>query len=724
MKKNTVLSVTIFCLFANFSFASLTTEMPTGKLSGFISDKTTGTPIPDANILIEGTKLGTVSKDGGFYFLENIPQAISSVTVRVIGYLPETFENIKITTNTALDFNLTPKPIQMESVIVTATRTDHLQSNVTVSSEVINSSQLQTTNGSTVGEIVQSATGTFTRNYGGLAGIQTASIRGSNVDQVLVLLDGRRLNNAQGGGVDLNNLPIEGIDRIEILRGGHSALYGSDAIGGIINLITRQTNSTQGFSYGMKTSRGSYGFENYNFFGSQQIGPVSYFLSYNQLQNKGNYDYLTPGATQKIVRENNDYLGNSLFAKTQLFINQKNYLQFIHQSIKTKRGVIGPISFPSPQASREETRRFYTLKTINQVSNRLRLEGQFFYQNTKNNYNDPGGWIPTDDTHKSFTQGFDFQTYITVLQNFVITAGTEIENERLESTKFSEKKRTKQSVFVQTELDKSLSLWGINSKFRLIPAVRWDQYTDIDAQTSPKIGALVSFGNHFTLRGNVGKSFRVPAFFDLYWPEDDYTKGNPNLLPEKSTDFDFGILVRKSGNQHLQFESTYFQNDFEDLILWKSDTDWKWAPFNVGQAKISGLENSILYRLPKNLVHFKVAYTSMKAIDNTSESESKDKRLIYRPDNKLDLSAGLQLKPFTANLSYSLVGERFTKDDNSKSISGYRLINGNIGSSFSVNNMTLDAKLEVLNLLDKNIYVLEGYPIPGREFRFSLGLKY
>jgi len=724
MKRLAVLSVSIFCLLISSVTVTYSLELPDGKISGFITDKTTGLPIPDANIFIEGTKFGTVSKDGGFYFLENIPQTISSVTVRVIGYQIETSDNVTITSNTVLDFNLTPEPIQTESVIVTATRTGHLQSNVSMSSEVINHSQLQTKNGSTVGEIVQSATGTFTRNYGGLAGIQTASIRGSNVDQVLVLLDNRRLNNAQGGGVDLNNLSIEGVERIEILRGGHSALYGSDAVGGIINLITRQTRSPQGFSYGMKTSIGSYGFENYNLFGSHQVGPLSYFLSYNRLQNKGNYEFLTPGSTEKIKRENNDYLGNSLFAKTQLFINQKNYLQFIHQSIKTKRGVIGLISFPSPQARREETRRFYTLKTINQISNRFRLEGQLFYQTTNNHYNDPGGWVPTDDTHKSFTQGFDLQTYLTILPQFVVTAGTEIEEERLESTKFPEKKRTKQSVFVQTELDKSLSLFGINTKFRLIPAIRWDKYTDFDAQTSPKIGALFSVGDYFTLRGNMGKSFRVPAFFDLYWPEDLYTKGNPNLLPEKSKDFDIGILVKKSSKQHLRFESTYFQNDFEDLILWKSDTDWKWAPFNVGQAKISGLENSVLYRFPKNFAHVKVAYTKMKAIDNTPESANKDKRLIYRPDDKLDLSAGFQLEPITANISYSLVGKRFIKDDNSESLSGYRLVNGNVGSSFSINDITLNAKLEVLNLLDKNIYILNGYPIPGREFRFSLGLTY
>jgi outer membrane receptor for ferrienterochelin and colicins len=723
MKRLAVLSISIFYLLI-VQAVLRSTELPDGKLSGFIKDKSSGLPIPDANIIIEGTKYGTVSKVGGFYFLENIPKTISTITVRVMGYQTKTSENITITSNTVLNFSLIPEPIQTESVIITATRTDHLQSNVTMSSEVISHSQLQTKNGSTVGEIVQSATGTFTKNYGSLAGIQTASIRGSNVDQVLVLLDNRRLNNAQGGGVDLNNLPIEGIDRIEILRGGHSALYGSDAIGGIINLITRQTRSPKGFSYGMKTSVGSYGFENYNLFGSHQIGRLSYFLSYNRLQNKGNYGFSIPGSTEKIDRENNDYLGNSLFAKMQLFINQKNYLQFIHQSIKTKRGVIGPISFPSPKARREETRRFYTLKTINQISNRIRIEGQLYYQTTNNDYHDPGGWVSTEDTHKSFTQGFDFQTYVAILPQIVLTAGTEFEEEKLESTKFPEKERTKQSVFVQTEWDKSFFFFGVDSKFRLIPAVRWDKYTDFDAQTSPKIGALFSVGDHFIFRGNAGKSFRVPAFFDLYWPEDDYTKGNPNLLPEQSTDFDFGILVREAGNQHLQLESTYFQNDFDDLILWKSDTDWKWAPFNVGQAKISGLENSVFYRFPKNFAHVKIAYTKMKAIDNTSESANKDKRLTYRPDEKLDLSAGLQFNPITANIGYSLVGKRFTKDDNSEGLPGYRLVNGNVGSSFSINNITLDAKFEILNLLDKNIYILKGYPIPGREFRFSVGLKY
>ena len=251
MKKVAILSVSIFYFLIN-SVVALSIELPDGKLSGFITDKSTGFPIPDANIIIVGTKYGTVSKDGGYYFFENIPKAISTISVRVIVYQTKTSENIKITSNTILDFILTPEPLQTESVIVTATRTDHLQSHVSMSSEVITNSQLRKKNGSTVGEILQTATGLYTRNYGGLAGIHTASIRGSNVDQVLVLLDNRRLNNAQGGGVDLNNLPIEGIDRIEILRGGHSGLYGSDAIGGIINLVTRQIRVPKSFSYGMK----------------------------------------------------------------------------------------------------------------------------------------------------------------------------------------------------------------------------------------------------------------------------------------------------------------------------------------------------------------------------------------------------------------------------------------------------------------------------------------
>ena len=203
-----------------------------------------------------------------------------------------------------------------------------------------------------------------------------------------------------------------------------------------------------------------------------------------------------------------------------------------------------------------------------------------------------------------------------------------------------------------------------------------------------------------------------------------YTKGNPDLLPEISSNYDIGLLIRRIKASNFQIESVYFQNDFTDLIIWESGSDWIWSPRNVGKAKVTGFENSLFYQLPNNLFQFRITHTRMKAVDNSTQSTNSGKRLIYRPDNKLDLFLGFQLKSMSTNIYYSIVGRRFTNEDNSKELPGYRTVNGNIGTTFSFDTITVNAKIQGFNLLNKSIYILDSYPIPGREFRFSLGICY
>ncbi len=697
-----------------------------GKISGFITNKETGHPIPDANIVISNTSWGTASQDGGYYFIDHIPTGIYQITIQVVGYRNETRKEVTICQNTTLNFKLIPEVIQFDPILVTATRSDHLQSMVTVSSDVLTPQRIAQETGNTVGEITESLAGVYTKNYDGFAGPQTPSIRGANPDQVLVLLDDQRLNTAQGGGVDLNMFPIEAIERVEVLRGGHSALLGTDAIGGVIHIVSRESVPLKGFTYGTRTTFGSFGTRMVNFYGGHRFGPLSYFLTVNQSRSDGNFNYKALETGEEKRRENNDYKGNNIFFKTRLDVAKGHQIRFLFQSQDTERGVIGSVDWPSPQARRDENRKLFTLRSENQMASRWRLKEQIYYNTYDNHYMNPGGWIPEDDLHQTTAFGLDLQAQWTPHPHLTFTTGSEWRQDKLKSTKFTKTERSTQGYFVQGELSYSLSLLGLKTKWRWIPALRWNHYSDVEAKTCPKLGVLMTTGDQtsISLKGNIGTSYRVPTFFDLYWPEDDYTRGNAALLPESSTNLDIGLVFRSKRSSFLQLESTYFQNDFKDLILWEPGDDWKWAPQNVGKAFILGLENTFTFRLPENRYYIIIAHTMMKATNETPGSEQEGNRLIYRPNTKLDISSGFNAGPINVNINYRIVGKRFTDPDNAQELALYQLLNGNIGATFSIGKFEINTKLQALNLLNKSIYLLDGYPLPGREFRFSMGFEY
>jgi outer membrane cobalamin receptor len=729
--KNLLQSFIVICLLLisfQFAYAAI------GKISGYIFNKMTNEPIPDANVVIAGTKFGAASRDGGFYFIKNLPRGKYDIVVKVIGFEQETKKDVLVSDNTIVNFSLTPVAIEFDPVIVTATLSDHRLSQVSVASDVLTQSRLKQRSGSTVGEAMVSVGGVYFNSYDGIAGTQTASIRGSNIDQVVVLLDGLRLNTAQGGGVDLNMIPVSAIERIEVVRGGHSAVMGSDAMGGAIQLLSRETIGLKGFSYGVNTSIGSFGTRNLSLNGSHKIGMLSYFINYDRTVSDGDFAFKVPETGEKLIRENNDYKGNNLFLKTSLNLNPNHKIDMLFHNLTASKGNAGSVklnpwsgqSMTTPNARAEMTRRLLSMKSENQVTDRFRIEGQTFFQTHDYHYSDPGGWAPVDDNHENSALGVNIQGQVNVSSHFDFIGGAELRQDRLQSTKLVVDDRNARGLYFQSEVHFPVSLLGLKSQWTAIPAVRWDSYSDVASQVSPKFGWLLTSGDaaSVSLRGNIGKSYRVPSFDDLYWPDEGWGRGNPGLNPETSTNLDFGLVFGYKTNLFSQFEINYFTNAIQDLISWGTDEMGIWMPLNIGEATISGFEAGVKIRLPRELAYLEIFHTWMQATDETPNSATNGKRLIYRPDNKLDLQIGSTVQNFSINLNYRLVSKRYIAADNSSSLPGYQLLNGNINYALPLAGFVFDVKLEVLNILDRSVYVYDGYPMPGREFRLNLGVSY
>jgi outer membrane cobalamin receptor len=713
-------------LFAAMSGCTLSNA---AQLTGNITNKQTGQPIPDANITVLNTRNGAVSRDGGFYFIDDLQAGEHQIQVRVIGYRTAMCQ-VSIPEQTTLDIELEPKIIEFDPVVITATLSEHRQSNITLSADVLTKTSMTTLNGNTAGEIVESVGGLYSKSYDGFAGLNTPSIRGSQASQVLILMDGIRLNTAQGGSVDLNTIPIAAVDRIEVIKGGHSALLGSDAIGGVIHFLSGEQYQ-KGFHYGVSSTLGSFGTGIYSVRGSHQAGCLGIFVGYSHLQSDGDFNYKAPKSGLMEKRVNNDSKTGSLFLKTKFNFNTLNSLQVSFHRLDTERGIAGNVNISpwtdlpqtTPRARSDSDRNILTLTSSHQMTPRLLLKSQAGYHAYEYRYRDPDGWPPADDLHENKALNANVQAIYAFNAHLTTTGGLNIQKDDLKSTRFTlSDSRTLKSIYGQTELKQSVSAVC----FTWIPAVRWDSYNDVGSHTSPKLGVMVSAGETGTVavRGNISKSYRVPTFEDLYWPADEYTAGNPDLLPETGTGIDVGVLFSDHVSGWIQAELTWFSNRMQDMIEWQPGPDYVWRPTNVGKAEVTGLESSIKFRLPFQKAYMNIYYTRMKATDETEGSANKGKRLIYRPDNKCDIIAGIKQGILSANVNGRLVGKSYTTADNSASLGSYLILGANIAANIPVSGIQLTLRFQGLNLTDERIFLSDGYPLPGREFRITVGVEH
>jgi len=695
-------------------------------LHGTVVDESTGNAIPDADIWIEGLPLHATSGDGGYFFLDDIPSGELTLHAGVIGYRQRTLSHVMADGKTALRFALTPDPVRMNPVLVTGTRSEHLQSQVTVSSKVLTADWIGNRNGNTAAEVVENTGGLYVKDMGGFAGLKTLSIRGSGDSQVLVLLDGQRLNAAQDGSVDISAIPAESLEKIEIVKGGHSALMGTDAVGGAVNLMTRNALPSKGLSYGIQSTVGSFETRTVGTYGACRMGPVEVYLAYNRNMSEGNFSFVSPLDHLKKTRQNNDFTGDHLLFKTRYNLENGGRIQFIGHWTLSHRGSADPVTsdVPSSRARRNERQNLVGLLVDKQIFKRVRMNAQMYFQNRENRFSS----LNENDRHNNTAAGLDLYTRWMVHPAALFTAGFEMRRDALESTKFYKQDRDTRSFALQSEISHPLRLAGMDMKWKWIPAVRWDGYGPDQSRTSPKVGVLIHPFRSIDLdvRGNAGQSFRLPTFNDLYWPEIIWpgfggVRGNRALLPETGENWDISIVCRGTRPDFFSVELTYFQNRIRDLIVWESDADWVYSPRNVGMALISGIECEGSFRLPGERAYVTVSPTWMSSNDLTAAGGS---RLVYRPDYKIDVNAGVKINRLRLNVDYQAVGKRYTRPDNSRILAPYNLVGGNVQWDAFVFGFTLRSKLQVINLLDKSIFLVEGYPIPGREMRFTLGFDW
>lgn len=704
MSKRFFLSAVILLL-ANWAVAQ------NGKLiRGQITDSQTGRPLPGANIFVVPNGSGTISDAHGRFRFNASGETADSLRISFMGYRPRTLALAEI--QHELNITLEATTLLFAEIVVTATRQASVRAGAPSAIELVEINSPQNLARQNLGEALSQSQSVFVKEYGGVNGLKTINLRGAGEGQVLVLTDGVRLNNPQSGGVDASLFSLVGIDKIEILRGNASAQYGSEAIGGVIHL--RSLQPPGGFSTSLQTSGGSFGA--FNSRAQLSYGSAKWrgAVALDRLVSDGDFPLDAAG---KIKRQNNGSQRREIFARLSGNPRDDLSVQVLHRRNRLEQGVPGSLSFLSDDAQQKDSNHLTSAALEWHSSPLLQLAAQFSTERRDQRYDDPDLFFPIASRHQVASDFGSLQNRAKLHRTFDLLIGGEAGHYRLTSTDLGKPERTQRSVFAQAEWQPFLGTRPGRWQIKLMPSLRYDDYSDAGHRESPKLalGLNHESATRLHVHGSFGKSFRVPSMNDLFWPAGPFVAGNPSLLPERGREIEGGVLYEFSAAGNWQLELAGFNSKIEDLIVWISDANFRYSPVNLENAKISGVELSAAWRSNGDRFGWRANYTRL-----STKNEASGKNLVYRPQEKLDVLANLNLRYLILSGSFQFTGKRFINADNSKSLPAYRLVNFSLSRQLHFGEFNTLLHFELRNMFDKHFSIIDGYPLPGREWRAML----
>jgi len=701
-----------------------------GQIKGTVYIAETNEPLPAVNVYLKNTLVGCVTDDRGSFFMDQVPAGEYMLIAEFVGYHPDS-KIIMVTEESILDIhiNLKPNPFYLkDEIIVTAARGKSRLTEIPASVNSVNLIDTERLLYRNAAEVLQNVQGVTIKDYGGLSGIKTISLRGSSSEQVLVLLDGQRINNPQTGQVDLGQLPLEGIKQIEVVRGGNSALYGADAVGGVINLITDDgSHNKPGFTGSAKITLAS--FQTYSMESSLKYIQNQWLIhsALDVLSSKGNFPYKDNyGVSQ--TRKNADVLSKDIYFKVvrnfgKVELNRKLDLSFKwFDAERGAPGAIEPYYYHARQWDRNHLlNMLFTSKLFN-YHNDLRF--QTYYYDNWNKYRNNESLSPIRSEFRAKTFGAEIQLESVLNSTFSFTYGAGMRLDQMQNYESdTRRERLNSYLFLLNESTYRIDALILKS-IVFVPSLRYDKNSDYTDNLSPKAGFVFNLGESWktSLKGNLGYSYRAPTFNDLYWPEDAWTKGNSSLKPEHGYDWDAGIRCQIPMINGIFLESTYFENRMKDLIIWQQNDQALWTPENVDRSLIRGVESSITLKPVDHYWQLSANYTYLNARNISGTDAEKNKYLVYRPMHTFNMFSDITLNPISINYQFQYTSRRYTDKSNywDNSLEPYTISNIGCSYEFNLDHSSMNISLQIKNLFNEEFRVIKNMPMPGREYRCAL----
>lgn len=507
-------------------------------------------------------------------------------------------------------------------------------------------------------------------------------------ERVLVLVDGRRMNLGSSGNSSADWLPpINAIERIEVLKGGGSALYGTDAVGGVINVIMKK-GSEIGNHVTVKAAGGSWNAEQYAISASGSTDSGLGLIVSATKERRGEYKFKNANGKSQLLK-NSGYDDTGVIVKLDQKVGEDNRIGVNFEHINAEGG--SPFGYSG----------FGNTDSHKRISNNVTLRYDWNessdergYVQVYKNYQHAHFRSPVASRQSNFTDstiGLEAQQNFKFSDTDELTVGLEYYKTTVDNTSLytGERDINNKAIFAENR-------WEFAPSWQLNTGLRYDHHSKYGSEVTPKVALNKKFDENSNVYLSWGRVFNAPTTDDLFWHQVDssqwgtfYTYGDPNLKPEKGYVWTFG------GNTKLNEKTSLSANVFYSKITDAIDWDYTSVPnytlaVNVNKEKRRGLELSLNHDFDDNLSAY-ASYTYVQVKQDKGKGFTKDlttKPNIYRAGLKyknvdwlftLNANAvtGQSEKQFVDSSYFTLdLGAQYKINDNAKLfINGYNLTN-------------------------------------------------
>ena len=554
---------------------------------------------------------------------------------------------------------------------------------------IIDSVFLNNSSAKNLSEILQQVIGVDIRRRGNDDIQSDLYIRGGSFDQTLLLINGIKVEDSQTGHHQMNlSVPIDLIDKIEILKGPGSRIFGMNAFNGAVNIITKKNNENGNLNlnYGsFKTFQGS---------GSIPINSKnsSHLISTTYRQSDG-------------YRYNTDYNYLNIFYSGNVEINDTD-LQILYTNSDRKFGANGFYASPEAKDQYEETNGSLLNFKLTKKKENIYTESSLYWRRHEDTYI----YIrdnPSIYKNDHISNKLGFQNNISIFSNIGITGiGIDLSNTWLSSNNLGERNRFITTIFAEQLINKN--------KFSFTPGIAFSIYEKpgndlFKSKLFPGIDIGYKLSDKISLNANIGETFRIPTFTDLYY-SDPNNQGNENLDPEKAFTSEIGFKLRE---KKYGLSLSLFRRKSDDLIDYvKANQNDKWSPQNIKNVITTGIEfdSKFILNINNSLNTINLGYAFIndnyeKDILSRYSLNSYRHRLILNFDFKLTKSISNYL-----SYRYSI---REIHDDNNKSIIDYKIM---------MQRDRWKLTLNLNNIFDSKYYETNLVQMPGRNITVGLNI--
>lgn len=582
------------------------------------------------------------------------------------------------------------RPLVVSTPLRRATALVRSTSSVTV----IDEEELRKSAAPDLPSLLKRYTGVSIIGYGGQGAASNVYLRGMSAGQTLVLVNGIRTASATSGTSSIFNIPLASIERIEIAKGPHSAQYGADAIGGVVNIITKQggqcadgRSTCASITTGVTHPWGGYVSGDVR---GRSEGGVDYSIGGSILGTRG-YDFTTPLAWGHEPDDDGFLQGSLNFSLAKEYGWGRLYADGLFARGRSQYDDTFPFSnevdtdtFAGKAGAR--------MKHSDSWSSTVELSSSL---DRSTNFRDGVSGESQFDTKRYGIFASTEKTFETGDARHVVTGGAEAYREQVDSTvDFDVTSRDLAAVFGQYSVE-----YGV---LTIDSGLRYDHNQQFGGATTYNIGASFEIVPDLVARASYGTGFRAPTFNDLYYP--NYS--NPNLKPEKSRSYELGVNWRPT--ERTTLDVAFYQTWLSDAI---ASNPPAYIPFNVARAKVTGIEASLSHQ-------FSDRWSAKASIDYRSPKNEDNGRYIpYRDRFKATAGLGFAATDsldLTARLLYGAA--RYADAANTVKLPDYVTVD------FAAN-YTFDAqsslKFSVENLFDEQYSTVTNYRAPGRTFNLS-----